>query len=382
MKKILVILWVFILWCISAFAYTPSSDLVERMDIVLEKFEDIIDEKWVTYKSAILSTLDIYSDRYSDDERVSYILGYLYDNIKNYEISASSGVIISNLSWDYTGEYSISDSTYGTQVEVNISNGVRTITSNAIANHETWEFPNAGNPNEITEQDKTWQLTTTPTYVWNETWARENGVAYNGVKYELQTAESVSCESGEVYRIEAIQTAFNLGLDDNNAHVQPTGEYHYHGVADVLMNTLEWDDVVHVGYANDGFPIMYSKLGTYTPSFSLSTDEREGISCTYRGADVVVQGTSADGTYGEDYDYIEGLGNLDACNGTYLDGEYVYFVTEDFPFGPRCLNGEVSGGQWGPQWGQGGPGGQQGWQWGPQWGERAGPPEGNRPPQR
>jgi hypothetical protein len=75
---------------------------------------------------------------------------------------------------------------------------------------------------------------------------RESGDAYNGVKFELETAERVTCTSGETYRIEAQQTAFNLGLDYNLAHVQPTGEYHYHGVSDLLIDTLEGDNLVHV----------------------------------------------------------------------------------------------------------------------------------------
>ena len=45
------------------------------------------------------------------------------------------------MSFDYTGEYTLSNSTYGTQVEVTIDNDVRTIVSNALANHETGEFP-------------------------------------------------------------------------------------------------------------------------------------------------------------------------------------------------------------------------------------------------
>lgn len=55
-----------------------------------------------------------------------------------------------------------------------------------------------------------------------------------------------------------------------------------------------------------------------------------------------MEGTTPDGTYDLDWEFQEGLGNLDSCNGAYVDGEYGYFITEDFPFGPRCLNGETS----------------------------------------
>ena len=31
--------------------------------------------------------------------------------------------------------------------------------------------------------------------------------------------------------------------------------------------------------------------------------------------------------------------NLDSCNGTAMNGEYIYVLTETFPYVPRCLNG-------------------------------------------
>lgn len=366
MKKLGIILGVLLLCITWVFAYTPSTGLVEKMDSVVGQFEDIIDAKGDAYKTAILSTIEKYSDRYSDDKKVSYILEYLYDNLEDYEVSISDNVTTSTLSEDYTGEYTISDSTYGTKVEVTIANGVRTITSNAIANHETGEFPNAANPNTISEQDKEWALTTTPGYVGGEEWARENGVAYNGVKFELETNERVTCDSGEVYRIEWFETFFNvMGIDDNNAHVQPTGEYHYHGAPTGAIDLLAWDDVVHIGYASDGFPIMYSKDGTYAPSFQLVTDEREWTSCTYEArttTDVTIDGTTPDGTYDVDWEFVDGLGDLDACNGGYVDGEYMYFMTDEFPYGPRCMNGDYSMG-----------GGQGGWE---DAGGQMGPPEG------
>ena len=34
------------------------------------------------------------------------------------------------------------------------------------------------------------------------------------------------------------QTSFNFGADENNAHVQPGGTYHYHGMPEGLIKTL------------------------------------------------------------------------------------------------------------------------------------------------
>ena len=48
------------------------------------------------------------------------------------------------------------------------------------------------------------------------------------------------------------------------------------------------------------------------------------------------------GTYVQDYEFVEGSGTLDECNGAMRDGQYVYFATQTFPFFPRCFKGAVS----------------------------------------
>lgn len=366
-KKFLLVLWFLIVSIWATFAYTPSADLESKLNTVTEKINSIIANKWNTYRTQFLAVLEEYKIKYESNERATYILNHISENIIGIElndVSITDPIIVST-NGDYTGSYTISDATYGTEVEVVVQGDTRTITSNALPNHETGDFPRDGNPNTISAQEKTWEITTSPTYTGNATWVKDAGVAYNGLKFDLETAERVSCSSGQVYKIEAQQPSFNLGLDQNNAHVQPTWEYHYHGVSDLLMDTLEWDNIVHVGYSTDGFPIMYSKQSNYTPSYQIKTSLREGTSCTYRDADVTVEWTTPDGTYGSDWEYVDGLGNLDSCNGTYIDGEYMYFLTEWFPYWPRCSNGEVAsqGGAWGGWEGrpQGGPGGQ----WGP-----------------
>ncbi len=56
-------------------------------------------------------------------------------------------------------------------------------------------------------------------------------------------------------------------------------------------------------------------------------------------------GGAYDGTFGRDYLYLPGLGNLDECNGRvtktpeYPQGTYAYFLTDDYPIIPRCLRG-------------------------------------------
>lgn len=251
------------------------------------------------------------------------------------------------ISSNYLGSYEISDTHHNTQVNVVVSGLTRTITSNALPNHVTGEFPNKGNPNTISAQSRKWVLPITPEFTGDSSWVREAGVAINGVKFEPETNERVACESGEVYRIEAVQDMVDLGLDANNAHVQPTGEYHYHGVSQNLVDfSDQGNDLVHIGFAADGFLIMYSKSGAYKPSYQLNTEPRSGTNCVYRtphsSREIKIDGTIPDGTYVSDWAYVEKLGDLDSCDGINVDGQYVYIASEQYPYIGRCLNGKVT----------------------------------------
>jgi hypothetical protein len=56
-------------------------------------------------------------------------------------------------------------------------------------------------------------------------------------------------------------------------------------------------------------------------------------------------GGKYDGTFVQDWIYWPGKGHLDDCNGRlaitpdYPEGTYAYFLTDTFPFVPRCLMG-------------------------------------------
>ncbi|GEM_PF-483540 len=244
----------------------------------------------------------------------------------------------------YLSTYTILDDTYGTEMIVVVEGDKRIIKSNAIPNHETGEFPNEGNPNEITEQNLTFTFPLTPTRTTSARPVRVPGVAVNGVKFEPETAEEVVCESGETYHIEAFQELADLGFDENNAHVQPNGTYHYHGVPHELIELLNTDDdLVHVGFARDGHLMYYSKSGAYKPSYELSTTVRTGENCTYNIGgeeyDIEIASTSPDGTFVSDWQFVIDSGDLDRCNGVRLGTEYAYIITDTYPYVNRCLYG-------------------------------------------
>lgn len=246
---------------------------------------------------------------------------------------------------NYLGDYRIEDADHGTKTNVIIRGEYRVMTTNALPNHRTGSFPNSGNPNRISAQQRTYRFPIKPSYTGEANWIREPGVAVNGIKFEPGTAEVVQCESGENYRVEAIQDFIDLGLDFNHAHVQPTGAYHYHGAPTSLVEHVhEEEDLVHIGFAMDGFLIYYSRSGQYKPSYRLIDESREGTDCVYSNPhqrrNIDLANTQADGTYQADWEYVSGLGDLDACNGIWIDDEYAYIVTDEYPYIGRCLMGE------------------------------------------
>ncbi|MFT5425635.1 MAG: hypothetical protein ACI9ZT_000567 [Gammaproteobacteria bacterium] len=138
----------------------------------------------------------------------------------------------------------------------------------------------------------------------------------------------------------------NLGLDKNNAHVQPNGAYHYHSIPLGIVERFDYrNQPVLLGYAADGFPI-YRPYGYSNPV------DRDSALIELHSGHRIKKGTRPDGpggrydgTYTRDYEYVNGLGDLDQCNGRtgvtpeYPNGTYHYIITNQFPFIPRCWMG-------------------------------------------
>lgn len=235
-----------------------------------------------------------------------------------------------------------------TVVDISTTAETRVISGNGIPDHLVGSFPNNGNPHGIEEQDIDLKVPTNPTlndrptelsFGWNF------GVTTDGVVFDPLAAEFWAGDRSSGWTYNALGGAFSLGLDENHAHVQPTGTYHYHGLPMGLIEMAGWRSDAHsplIGYAADGFPI-YALTGIVdgtvqmmTSSYQLIDGERPGGS----EPDGVY-----DGTFDQDYLYVAGSGTLDECNGTmtvsaeYPEGTYAYFLTDDYPVIPRCFAG-------------------------------------------
>lgn len=227
----------------------------------------------------------------------------------------------------------------------------RLLQANAVPEHPTGAFPNPGNPNPIRAQDIRVQVPVAPQIAEAPTAVKLPGWALNGVPFDPGAGEFYQGDPGLGWQYEALSGAVPLGIDENHAHVQPTGTYHYHGLPTLFLQAQGVRFDAHspqVGWASDGFPIyaLYgyadpqdssSPIVEHTSSYRL----KEGTRPSAEGQ----PGGAYDGTFSADYEVVEGAGTLDACNGRWTvtpefpEGTYAYFLTGDHPVVPRCVVG-------------------------------------------
>ena len=289
-------------------------------------------------------------------------------------------------------QHASSSSNGGTsQVEITEQGDTRVITANGIPAHATGAFPNRNNPNAISVQNYQFRVSLNPQPAGRLTplGMHPFGVGLNGVPFDPGAAEWWNNDRNAGWQYEPMSGVVNLGIDRNNAHVQPTGAYHYHAMPTGLVrNQDHGQGMIMVGYAADGFPIYADKayddpndagstLRVMKPSYRVKSGTRPSG-----------PGGRYDGSFVQDYEYVPGLGDLDEANGRtgvtpeYPDGTYYYVITQDFPFIPRYFVGTpdasfLRGGPGGQMArGHRGPGGH------PPPGGHGHPPPGGHPPPR
>ena len=253
------------------------------------------------------------------------------------------------------------------EFSITTSGDLRKITANNIPQHDVGLFgnsPGALNPNSITEQNSRYDIDLAPSMANSKTYLLNNGPAYsfgillNGVEVDPVAAEPwphtkpVTNSHNWDWNLEA--TMVDIGLDCNTAHVQPTGKYHYHGVPKLYLESItsNSNEMLHVGWAADGYPIYYA-YGFSSADDNSSSMKMLSSSYQLKSGDRPGDGDSAPcgsytGVYSADYEYVEGLGDLDECNGRegvtpeFPEGTYYYVITNEFPGVPRCFVGTPS----------------------------------------
>lgn len=242
---------------------------------------------------------------------------------------------------------------------------LRNLVGNGVPNHVV----TGGNfATKLSAQSVSGSVTLIPVAKASSTAVKLPGFALNSVKMDPGTAGTCTNTASSVmsgcnyaggngaWRMEAMGDPavspwkFDFGTDENNAHVQPNGEYHYHGMPTHLilkLNAASATSMTLVGWAADGFPI-YANLGYATAnSASSALKEMKGSFRTKTSPDSGRPSTSlfAMGHFQQDWEYVAGLGDLDECNGRsgvtpeFPNGTYHYYITKTYPFIQRCVKG-------------------------------------------
>ncbi|MEZ4404847.1 MAG: YHYH protein [Kofleriaceae bacterium] len=241
------------------------------------------------------------------------------------------------------------------------SGGVRRVTGTGIPDH-----PVVGGrfATPISTQNVSVTFPLAPTVGATATPAAMNvGYALNSVKFDPATAGSCASDATSTapgdgcvaamgtgpWRLEALGGAFMFGTDDSNAHVQPNGQYHYHGIPEGILTRLgRGQAMTLVGYATDGFPI-YARYG-YTDATDATSAVKVMTGSWQKKASPDAGRPSVTvfpmGTFTQDYEYVAGSGDLDECNGRtgvtpeFPGGTYHYFITDSYPYIQRCVKGQ------------------------------------------
>lgn len=275
--------------------------------------------------------------------------------------SSSSGAVVTTADVDCAYSENTLNATVGiaSSASWGCAGTERTLSANGVPDHDIGTFPNAGNPNTLSAQSISWRTPLNPAETGADTAVKRTAFALNGVKFDPGTAQTCTSDCANngkdntgAWTIEALgQSYFAFGVDQNNAHVQPNGAYHYHGMPEEILKKAgnTGQTMTLIGWAADGFPVYArydhadptdasSAIKTMSSSWRLKTTPDAGRPAT---------SIAPMGTFTQDYEYVAGLGDLDECNGRFgvtpefPGGIYHYDITDDFPYVPRCAKGSV-----------------------------------------
>lgn len=241
-------------------------------------------------------------------------------------------------------------------VTIEVDGSTCLLSSNGIPNHD-FNDNTASFATDVAQVNRTFTITRQPERAETPTAIEQgsfDGVLLNGVVIDVLSAGCyrpddpaadadgnilIGCAADSPWLTNPLGTDHKFGADSHNAHTQPDGTYHYHGNPIALFddNPTESGSPL-IGWAADGFPIYGSyfvdpetgDIRKAVSGYELKQGDRPAGEENPPGAH--------DGTYYDDYDFT-GAGDLDECNGMELDGQYGYYVTDEYPYLPICFTG-------------------------------------------
>lgn len=267
---------------------------------------------------------------------------------------------------------------YTSNLSIAADSTICTFTSNNIPDHDVGASTTTGQnfasrvtPNSlnyVVTVPRNPQKTTTASYVRKRGgFITMNGILLNGVDLDMDSAFCYSPSSNSIiltgcglfadwYAVPAANPS-KVTLDEYTGHPFD-GRYHYHGDNHGLSNyepagpqipsaaIVDQSGSPVIGYAPDGFPIyghyfydtQSNTLRKAKSSWMTHNSERTPPTGSVDAAPAIA--SFSRGTFVEDWFFSQGHGDLDECNGlTDAYGNYGYYYTEEYPYGPLCSFG-------------------------------------------
>lgn len=235
--------------------------------------------------------------------------------------------------------------------------------SNGIPNHN-FNDTSAHFASEVSTQSLVFQISRNPQMAAQPTALSQrilNAVLLNGVVVDLLSAgcydpsspqasdgsrgddegiAPIGCQGTHPWLADPLGVYHRFGADEHNAHVQPGGLYHYHGNPNAMFDDNPGPQGSPViGFAADGFPIYGSYF--YDETTDTVREARSGY--TLKAVREPVNGYATppgdpDGKFLADWEFTD-AGDLDECNGMTVNGQYGYYVINEFPWILNCYKG-------------------------------------------
>lgn len=210
------------------------------------------------------------------------------------------------------------------------------IYSTGLPDHAFGPFPNENNSNTIIDQNWLFTIPRLPQATYDEYKTPKGAIAVsiNGVPMYSPLSDSTDIVGSSSFTKDAVREAVSPNIDDGSGPPKADGAFYYHQNPKLIYSDDQDQHSSLIGYSFDGYPI-YGPYGYIDPNDSNSGVQT--MTTSYRVYQFINRpdGSTPDGTYVEDYEFVDGLGTLDKHNGRYCvtpeypEGTYAYFITVD-----------------------------------------------------
>lgn len=318
----------------------------------------------------LLNTLSACGDKSNPNSSVNAIT--LQVSASATDITNRAFTVRSATCADYAKDYKsdvtdiTNDKSFMGNVIITVVDDQCSVTSNSIPNHDFNDLM-AQFAHNVAAINKTFFVTMSPTKAKSPTALSleyDNAIFLNGVKLDLLAAacygvgndrlgsEKIGCnDSDQPFRYDPMSSFNSFGTDTHNAHTQPNGTYHYHGDPVAMYDDSATTESAVIGFAADGFPIYgpYIKdmttatIRKVTSSYQLKSGKRQSQTyknTTYNPVDTFNE--DYNGRFVDDWEYVNGSGDLDECNGMTYNGAYGYYVVDAYPWVLKCFKGTIN----------------------------------------